>query len=248
MNHHDSDSKSRSYLFRAGAIATTLFILYTVVTILIFIFIPGGFPETASDCFEMFRNSRLVALVRLDIVSVVVLPFYFILFYSLFHALKKNHELLARIALFCTVVGMTVFISNINIMSIITISDRYNSALSPDYREQLTSACEALLAANMWENTGAVFSGIVTEAGALLFSIIMLRTSVFNKVTGWISILTHGFDLVSNASGVFNPLFKEIFTMVAGPLYVVWFILIGIGLNKLATSYKKQSSLAVAQF
>jgi hypothetical protein len=58
----------------------------------------------------------------------------------------------------------------------------------------------------------------------------MLRTNVFNTITGWTGIVTHGFDLSSVLLGLFIPAIKEMFTMVAGPLYIVWFILIGIRL------------------
>ena len=227
------DDRASRYLYRAGACTVLLFLIYLVATLLIFALVKGGFPKTATDCFAMFRENRFIAFLRLDIVSVVVLPFYYLLFFSIYQAIRIKNELLARIALFCTLAGMTIFICGINTTSIVTLSDRYNAATSHEYREQLLAACEALLAANMWENTGAVVSGILTEAGAILFSVIMVRTRVFNRVTGWLSVVTHCFDFSSNLLGVFSPFFKEIFTMVAGPLYIVWFIMIGIRLFQL---------------
>jgi len=52
----------------------------------------------------------------------------------------------------------------------------------------------------------------------------------FSKLTVWTGILTHGFDLSSVVIGLFIPAIKDIFTMVAGPLYFLWFVLIGIRL------------------
>ena len=228
-----SDDRASRHLYHTGAYTALLFIIYSVVTILIFALVKGGYPKTAADCFAMFRENRFIALLRLDIVSVVVLPFYYLLFFSIYQAIKMKYELLARIALFCTLIGMTIFICGINIASIVTLSEKYNAATSPDYRKQLLAACEALLAQNMWENTSAIASGILTEAGMILFSVIMLRTSVFNRVTSWLSIMTHCFDFSSNLLGVFCPFFKEFFTMVAGPLYIIWFFLIGVQLFQL---------------
>ena len=229
---YPNDRASR-YLYRAGAGTALLFLIYLAATILIFALVKGGFPETATDCFAMFRENRFIAFLRLDIVSVVVLPFYYLLFFSIYQAIKLKNELFARIAFFCTLAGMTIFICGINTASIVTLSDTYNAATSPEHRERLLAACEALLAANMWENTGAIMSGILTETGAIIFSALMLRTKVFNRATGWLGVVTHCFDFSSNLLGVFSPFFKEMFTMVAGPLYILWFIMIGIGLLQL---------------
>ena len=226
---YPTDKPSR-YLYRCGGFTAILFLIYSLVTILIFVMLPGGYPETASECFEMFKDSRFIALLRLDIVSVIVIPFYYLLFFSLYQALKKDHELIAKISLFCTLAGVTIFLAGINISSVVIISDKYNLATSPELKQQLLAACEGMLASDMWVNTGNIISGILIETGAVLFSILMLKTNVFNKITGWTGIVTHGFDLSSVVIGLFIPAIEDIFTMVAGPLYIIWFILIGIRL------------------
>ena len=87
---------------------------------------------------------------------------------------------------------------------------------------------EGILADNTWENTTSIISGELIETGAIILSIIMLKTLVFNKAAGWIGVLTHGFDLLSLIIGLFYLPMKQIFTAVAGPLHVVWFILVGV--------------------
>jgi len=129
-----------------------------------------------------------------------------------------------------------LFIAGVNLVSILIISDKFHAATSPIVRQQLLAACEGMLASDMWINTGAIIRGILIETGTIIFSILMLKTLIFNKVTGWVGILTHGFDLSSILLGLFYPPVKEIFTMVAGPLYIVWFILIGIRLFKLSNT------------
>jgi hypothetical protein len=228
--------KSSRYLFRAGGFTAILFLVYSFVTILILVFLDGGYPETATECFDMLKENKFIGLLRLDIVSVIVIPFYYLLFFSLYYALKKDHELIAQIALFCTLAGVTIFISGVNIASIVIVSDKYHLATSPELKQQLLAAGEAMLASDMWINTGAIIRGILIETGAVIFSILMLRTNVFNKMTGWVGVLTHGFDLSSIIIGLFIPAIKDIFTMVAGPLYIVWFVLIAIRLFQLGTN------------
>lgn len=228
------NDRASKNLYRAGGYTAILFIIYSCVSILILIFLNGGYPENAVECFTMIQENRFIALLRLDIVSVLVIPFYCLLFYSLYQALRKEYEMLSKIALFCILAGVTIFMSGVNIASILTISDKYHSVSSPEMKQQLLAACEGMLVSDMWINTGAIIRGILIESGALIFSIIMLKTLVFNKITGWVGILTHGFDLSSIVCGLFYPPTKEIFTAVAGPLYVFWFVLVGARLLHLS--------------
>ena len=230
--NYPNDKASRN-LYKAGGWTAVLFILYSIATILILAFIGGDYPATATECFNMIKENRFIALLRLDIVSIVVIPFYYLLFFSIYQALKNDHKLIAQIALFCVLAGVTIFIAGLNLVSILILNDKYQLATSPGMKQQLLAACEGMLAGDMWINTGAIIRGILIESGAIIFSFIMLKTLIFNKITGWVGLLTHGFDLLSIITGIFYQPVKELFTMVAGPLYIVWFILIGIRLFQL---------------
>ena len=232
-SNYPTDKASR-YLYKAGGWTSVLFLIYSVETILILVLLDGGYPDTATECFDMFKENRFIALLKLDIVSVIVIPFYYILFYSIYQSLKTDYKLIANIALFSTLAGVTIFISGLNIVSIVIVSDKYHLATSPEVKQRLLAACEGMLASDMWINTGSIIRNILIEAGAIIFSLLMLKTLIFNKITGWIGLLTHGFDFLNVIVGLFYPPIKEIFTMVAGPLYIVWFILIGIRLFQLS--------------
>ncbi len=221
-------------LYKMGAYTALLFLAYSIATILILIFLEGGYPQSAKECFDMIAQNKVKALFQFDILSVIVVPFYAILFYSIYEALKEHNEISAKMALFCVLSGVTIFLSSINLASIFNL---YNKcAVSSDYtiRQQLLAACEGMLADDMWRNTGAIARGILIEGGAIIFSVLMLHSKVFSKTTAWVGIFTHSFDLGSVILGLFFPFVKTIFTSVAGPLYLVWFILIGWNLYKLS--------------
>lgn len=230
--NYPTDKASR-YLYKAGGWTSVLLLIYSFVTIMILIFLDGGYPETATECFEMIKDNRFVALLKLDIISVIVIPFYYLLFFSIYQALKSGHELVAKIALFCTLAGVTIFIANLNLTSIMIISDKFHSTTSLEMKQHLLAACEGMLASDMWINTGAIIRGILIEFGAIIFSLLMLKTNTFNNATGWVGLLTHSFDFFSIVMGLFYAPIKELFTMVAGPLYIVWFVMVGIRLFKL---------------
>lgn len=51
-------------------------------------------------------------------------------------------------------------------------------------------AGQAILASDMWHGTGARIGGLLMQSGALIVSVVMLKNSVFNKLTtleygGW---------------------------------------------------------------
>jgi hypothetical protein len=69
----------------------------------------------------------------------------------------------------------------------------------------LISAGQAILASDMWHGTGARIGGILVQLGALLISIVMIKGNVFNKLTAWTGIVTHGLDFAHILIGFFLP-------------------------------------------
>ncbi len=76
------------------------------------------------------------------------------------------------------------------------------------------------------------------QSGALVISLVMLKSSVFNKLTAFTGIVTHGLDLLHIITGFFLPEIGMVLMAIAGPLYLLWFPLIGMRLFKLKTGVK----------
>jgi hypothetical protein len=75
--------------------------------------------------------------------------------------------------------------------------------------------------------------GLLLEGGAVLVSVAMLRSSVFSRATAYVGIVTHGLDLVHGVLGPVVPTAGFALMAVAGPLYLVWFALVGRTLLRL---------------
>jgi hypothetical protein len=58
----------------------------------------------------------------------------------------------------------------------------------------------------------------------------MLKQTVFNKLTAYTGIVTHGLDLAHILIGFFLPTLGNILMAIAGPLYLLWFPLVGVRL------------------
>ncbi len=84
------------------------------------------------------------------------------------------------------------------------------------------------MASDMWHSTAAVMGAILLQAGCVLISVVMIRTKVF-KTIGYLGVLTHGLDLAH----LLVPPAGFILLAIAGPLYLIWFPLVGFKLYKL---------------
>ncbi len=219
-------------LYQLGGLSCMILIAYSLITMLIMIGI-GTPPETIEECFSMLQDNRLTGLLRLDILTVIVMPLYYMLFYSIYLALKNTDKELISIATILVFAGLTLFLATPSVFSYLYLSDEYTKATIESEKSQLIAAGQAILASDMWHGTGAKIGGILIQLGALIISLIMLKSNVFNKLTAYTGIVTHGLDLVHIIIGFFLPKLGIILMAVAGPLYLLWFPLIGIRLFRL---------------
>jgi hypothetical protein len=223
-----NDSVSRS-LCKAGGIASFVFIIYSLLTLVI-LSVFGGPPSTASEAFSMLQTNRMLGLLRLDLLTVIFIPLYYLIFLGIFLALNGKKNPWSIIALLSVFVGITLFLATPSVFSMLNLSDKYAEAMSETQQNQLIAAGEAILASDMWHGTGAIIGGILIQFGALVFSILMLPGNVFNKLTAYVGIITHGLDFAHFFFLFLIPPVGVILLAIAGTLYLLWFPLIGVRL------------------
>ena len=194
----------------------------------------GGPPSTASEVFSMLQSNRVLGLLRMDLLTVIFIPLYYLIFLGIFLALSGKKNAWYIIALISIFVGVTLFLATPSVFSMLNLSDKYATATSENQQNQLIAAGEAILASDMWHGTGAIFGGILIQFGALIFSILMLPGNVFNKLTSYVGIITHGLDFVHFFFLFFIPPVGVILLAIAGTLYLLWFPLIGVRLIQIS--------------
>ncbi len=227
----DARTKTKS-LYWFGGLACMILLGYSIITMLIMIIL-GSPPETIENCFSMLNQNRLNGLLRLDILTVFVMPFYYLLFYSIYRALRKSNQEVVSLSTIIIFAGLTLFLATPSVFSLLHLSDKYALASTDIEKSQLLAAGQAIIASDMWHGTGARIGGILIQLGALLISIMMLKSNVFNKFTAVAGIVTHGLDFLHIIIGFFLPTIGVILMAVAGPLYLLWFPLIGVRLFRL---------------
>lgn len=228
-NLNNSSQKAVHWI---GGIACFILLGYSLATLLIMTLI-GGPPESIEQTFSILHDDKLTGLLRLDILTVFVMPLYYLLFYSLYIALKDSDQSVSAISMILAFTGVTLFLATPSVFSYLHLSDRFAHATSDDQRNQLLAAGESILASDMWHGTGAKIGGLLLQSGALLISILMLRTNIFNRATAIIGIATHGLDLIHIILGFFLPAIGNLIMFIAGPLYLIWFPMVGLRLYNL---------------
>lgn len=232
----DRESGWRSLFSLCGAAALIL-LAYSLTTMVLLVVV-GGQPESAQEGFRMLQENRLVGLLRLDVLTVFVMPLYYVLFLGLYSALQKTHAAYVALAMVLGIAGVTMFLATPSVFSWLALSDKFTAAATDAQREQLLAAGEAILASDMWHGTGAVMSGLLEQTATLTLSIIMLRNKAFSKLTAWVGVVMHGLDLLHVIVAFFAPTAGAVLMWIAGPLYLVWFPLLArdffkIGRNSL---------------
>jgi hypothetical protein len=219
---------------RAGAIASFLLFGYSIVTAIL-LAVVGGPPETAAEAFALLQRRPFIGWLRLDVLTVVFMPMYYVLTLGLWAALQHTNRVSTAISSTMVVIGVTLFMSAPTVFSLARLSELHARASSDSRRGELIAAAESVLAADIWHGSAALFGGLLLEAGLVWISALMLRPeSGFPRWLGLLGLATHGLDLLHGPLALIWPRLGSGLMMAAGPLYLLWFPVIGLWLWKTA--------------
>ena len=103
----ETDTNWKNLYKICGGVAL-FFVAYSLAEMIVLIAI-GGQPENAREGFAMLQENRLTGLLRLDLLTVLVIPLYYLLFLGLYMSFKKIHAVFAAIAVVLGFAGVTLF-------------------------------------------------------------------------------------------------------------------------------------------
>jgi hypothetical protein len=245
MSEHDNSAnpeKQWGIVYKIGAWSSLILIVYSLITMIIVVFI-GGAPESTQEAFELLQENRIVGLLRLDALTLFVIPLYYPLFLSIAVGLRKIQKGWVALGSLLAFAGITLFLATPSVFPLIPLSDRYAAAITATQKEQLLAAGEALIASDMWHSTGPATGGFLMLIAALILSFVMLKNPNFGKGTAIAGILTNGFDLLRSIVTLFAPQVGVYIMIVAGPLYLVWFPLLARDFLRLSRRSSKNQEV-----
>jgi hypothetical protein len=228
-------------IYRLGAVAALLAVLFAVLEILI-TFIPGGervSPEllTVPLWFERFQANPLLELRNLGLVNIFLTAFGLLLSFALFAAHRKVNPGWAGLALVISAIGGAVFFATNRCFSMLALSNRYTAATDEIQRAALVAAGEAMLAVGESHTPGTFLAFSLSLIASLLMAWVMLRGRVFSRAAASIGMVAFAFLLVFEILSDFVPVLFEIamiFAMIGGIASIIWYIVVARRLFQLA--------------
>lgn len=218
----------------AGVIVGTLFLLEMIV------YIASSAPSLtdAAGWFTLLHNNRLVGLVDFGILELYGLVLFVPLFLALYAALRRSNESYMAIATVLALVGTAANFATNKLFTLLSLSDLYAAAPTEALKVQFLAAGQAVLAVSAAGGiSGSVEGGIPVAIAGLVISYVMLRSSLFGKVTAYVGIMANGVGLAMYIGAAAtttmggSPLFGVFFL-----LFVAWLLLIGRKLLQLGSA------------
>jgi len=190
-------------------------------------------PTTAGGWFTLLQNSRFLGLAYLNLFDLVNYALLGLVFIALYIALRQIDRSATLIALSSGLVGVAAYFASNQVFAILALSNQYAAAAEAD-RAALLAAGEALLAIGS-QGAGVYLGLFLVTLAALMFSVVMLRGGTFSRLTAYMGIVGNACIMCYFITLIFAPALTWLpHTAGAVPL-VVWEVLAGLRLLKLAS-------------
>lgn len=221
-------------LYRAGGIAALVVAVLLACEIAVFAIWPQ--PTTAIDYFRLFQSNWLIGLLDLDLLGMVAYVLLVPVVLALYVALRRDGEGLTAVATALFFVGISVFFASNTAFSLLSVSGQYAAATTEAQRSTFLAAGEAMLTTF---NVGAFqVSYVIVSAAWLMIGIVMLRSSVFSKVTAYSGTL-NGATAIGAVALEHTPVVGSIFALLVSVYFAaivfqaIWAVLTGRRLYRL---------------
>jgi len=201
---------------------------------------PATHPISAIEWFSLLQDNRLLGLTLLNLFDLVNYALVGLIFLALYGALRRTNKSAMIVATTFGLMGIAVYFASNQAFAMLNLSKHYAAAATDAQRAIFLAAGEALLAINnpgiIYQGGGIYISLLLVLLSGLIISIVMLRSPVFGKWAAYAGILANGFGLGYFVALVFAPAIFWLPPTLSAPFRMIWYILIAIGLFRLARS------------
>jgi hypothetical protein len=213
-----ADSRWRP-LYRIGGVAALISAVFIPIQVIVFLAWPPPIEGTAKDWFALFQDNQVVGLIDLDILLVADNMLLIPLLLAFYVLLRRTSESIMAAAAAFGLVGIALFIASNPAFEMLSLSDRYTAATTDAQRSVFLAAGEAMLAT--WQGTAFQAAYILGSVAGIAIGAVMLRSSVFGRLTAAMAILGNavGLGLYIPAIGVYIAVFSVVFLEI-------WYVLV----------------------
>ncbi len=230
-------------LFIIGAAAPLATIASYLTESLFMIFGGEPYPGTVEAWFSLFNRHKILGLFYLNAPDILSISLLGLMFLALYRALRHINKTGMTIASFFAFLGIGVFVTTRSMMlSVLALSGQYASAASDAQRALILAAGQTLgdLGNPTPQTTGFFFMA----AAVIIISIVMFRSKDFGKITAFAGILAGSLTVADDLGLVLIPSVSGILMGIAGGFWLLWWIMVSIGLFRLGRIEKNEISPA----
>jgi hypothetical protein len=244
------DGRWRS-LYKIGA-AAPLIALAFYLTEFSILFVGEPYPTTVEGWYALVQRSKLLGLWYLNALDIFSFALLGLMFLALYVALRHLRPAWTLIAIYLALLGVVVFIvPRVLQLALLPLSDLHAAAAGDAQRTLYLAAGEAL--SQVSTATPQTLGFLFMAAAGLIVSVIILRSSMGNtifgpsaalgKVAGCVGIAGFVAALANYASWLLAPVIAEVLMPINGLLWFVWWIVISVGLFRLAKATPDQKAV-----
>jgi hypothetical protein len=197
------DSRQKG-LYKIGGAAALTMLAIMVAQIIIFIVWPP--PETVEGYFTLFQNNPLLGLLSLDFLYIVNNALLVLIYLALYITLKRTSKSSVAIALVLGLVGITAYFASNTAFEMLSLSNQYAVATTEVQRNMFLGAGQTML--EIYKGTAFNVYYILNAVVLLMFSFVMLRSDVFNKVIASVGIIAGVLMLIPSTAGTIGIYFS----------------------------------------
>jgi hypothetical protein len=223
-------------LYRAGALAPLLALLFYLIEFSLLIF-GEPYPANIEGWYALVQRSKLLALWYLNALDILSFALLGIMFLALYVALRRVRPAWVLIALYFALLGVVVFMVPRTLhLSLLPLSDLYATATTEAQRTLYLAAGEAL--SQVSSATPQTLGFLLMAAAGLIISLVVLQSGqqrlLIGRAAAYVGIVGFVAALANYVTRLLAPDVAAMIMPVNGLLWFVWWILVSIGLFRLA--------------
>lgn len=202
--------------------------LFAIIPFQVAIFFISPPPTTVIQYFELFQKNVFLGLLDLDLSLTVDNLLFIMVYVGLYFLLKKSNRILVTLGLVFSIISVTLYVmSREALFSMLNLSNQYSLATSETERTTLETIGQTML--TIYNGTCFNVSYFLGGVTIILFSIAMLKSYIFTKLTGWLGLIMGILMLVPPTFGKLGFVLSFLSIIPLMP----WLIIISIRFFKL---------------
>ena len=207
--------------------------LFVILAYAIIGFTVGPRLQSAHEIYSAFQTEPIQTFLRGDLLLVILVGLYLFTFPSLYFALRDRAPATSILTLLLTIIAVIISFTGESTFALWHLFKKYEIATTNIERNSILAAGEAILSNGWWNSSASYIVGIFLQGSGIIFSIVMIKSPKFSKITAISGLLANSFDLIQHILEPFMPGTQALLSPIMGPFYLIWFPMLGFNIKRL---------------